>query len=220
MLPEIKDNLIFQCQAMLVTEIQDLLHECYLEVLIEAVDHGNPSKLKVQKAKVTLEPTHFQPDDEEMNGGFDQGAANWFTLKGLVSDMWRSFKFEPYIAKVQLLFKSVDFKADDQTMFMLRKHVELRNCVQHHNGQLTPEALKSLGRESLEILGVPESPLFKWKRIRFTYEELLELCDSICAFADSFESYVDKRVHSRHYLPPALAAKYGLVRKSTTRRAR
>jgi hypothetical protein len=161
----------------------------------EAIDQGNPSKINIRKSKVNLNPVEYVPED------VDEDGATWFTLRGIVSDMWRSYKFEPFSNKLDMLFKSVEYVVDRETRFELMKHVLLRNCVQHHGGQLEPTCLTQCGVESFSLLsgdGVHE--IQKWKMVKFSPEELQKFCGILVSFAEDFNTYIDRRIPTRHYI--------------------
>jgi hypothetical protein len=182
-------------QNMLVGALQDFLDNCYLKFLVEAIDQGNPSKINIRKSKVNLNPVTYVPED------VDEDGATWFTLKGIVSDMWRAYKFEPFSNKLDMLFKSVEYVVDRETRFQLMKHVLLRNCIQHHGGQLEPTCLTQCGVESFSILtesGIHE--IQKWKMIEFTLEELQKFCEVLMSFAEDFNIYIHRRIPTRHYI--------------------
>jgi hypothetical protein len=109
--------------------------------LIEVVNNGNKAKIKIQKAKAQIDPNRYLPEDDA-NSPIGEGGSQWLTVQGLISDIRKTFKFEPYKMKVQMLFGAIDFKVDDTARAELMKHVVLRNCIQHHEGQLDKDSLR------------------------------------------------------------------------------
>jgi hypothetical protein len=107
----IKENLNTHYQGILVRYFHEFLDECYLQFLIEVIDNGNPHKIELRKSQVKLDPFRYLPEpdsaDEEET---IESASTWFTLKGLISDMWKAYKWEPFKNKADMLFKSVDYK--------------------------------------------------------------------------------------------------------------
>ena len=51
---DIRNDLLISAQGELVGELQTFLDGCYLEVLIQVLDQGNPSKLRLGKFKASL----------------------------------------------------------------------------------------------------------------------------------------------------------------------
>lgn len=192
---KIQEAYLTHSQNMLVGALQDFLDNCYLNFLIEAIDQGNPSKINIRKSKVNLSPGSYVPED------VDEDGATWFTLKGIVSDMWKAYKFEPFNNKLDMLFKSVGYACNRDTRFELLKQVLLRNCIQHHGGQLEPSCLKQCGVESFTIRDKDTShEIVKWKMIFFTVKELQNFCSHLTSFAEDFNTYIDKRIPTRHFM--------------------
>lgn len=198
------DNIIHSVtshsQGILVRCLHEFLDECYLQFLIEAIDSGNPSNIKIRKSQVHLAPSQYIPEDSLDEENAIEGG-KWFTLKGIVSDMWRAYKFEPFKNKIEMLFKSIDFNWDPAKLSEISKHVILRNCMQHHEGVLDKDSLKQLGLAKVTLLG-KDSPydILPWEPIWFSDVELNTLSDLLVDFAKDFNSYVDKRISTRHYL--------------------
>ena len=94
----IRVALIEQAQGHMVQELQGFLDDCYLQLLIEIIAEGNRSALKLRKANVRLNPGAYVHVDA------DSDTAGWFTLTGLVSDMWRDYGFQPFPEKLSMLF--------------------------------------------------------------------------------------------------------------------
>ncbi|WP_140873866.1 hypothetical protein [Myxococcus xanthus] len=184
--------------ARLVQIFFSYLDDCYLEVLQEVLIRGNPSGLKLRKAAVRLDPTDYLPESHDG----DESSGSWFTLRGIVSDMWNAFKFEPFDQKAQMLFGPIDYKPESSLHFELRKHVHIRNAFQHHGGQLTPEMLGRLGRDRLILAGEQgKVTILPWKQIILSGKEVMAFAESLDRFATDFDSHIDKVVKSRMYIP-------------------
>lgn len=202
---EIREDLLFNAQGTLVRELQEFLDDCYLQVLIEVFENGNPSKLKIGKFKARLNPARYLPPDEEgpaLVEDSEDGSA-WFTMKGLIHDIWWSYKFEPFKEKLALLFRAVEFNADEVVKRELTKHVLLRNCIQHHQGQLTADALQEAGAKDFHLLqaGGQSLAIAPWKHIQFGAEELSALLAHLRSLAESFTKHVSKRIRSIVWIP-------------------
>ena len=94
---QVRVALFERAQGHMVQELQNFLDECYLQLLIEVITEGNRSGLKLRKANIKLNPGTYVPADA------DSDTAGWFTLRVLVSDMWRDYKFEPFPEKLTML---------------------------------------------------------------------------------------------------------------------
>lgn len=131
----IVSDLLIHYQGLMVRAMSEFLDDCYLRFLIEVINNANKSKIKLQKAKVQIDPHRYLPD-EYLDYPIGDEGSQWLTVQGLISDLWKTYKFEPYKTKVQKLFGAVDFKLEDTERAELMKHNVLRNCIQHNNGKL------------------------------------------------------------------------------------
>ncbi len=177
---KIISSVTINSQSILLRYLHEFLDECYLQFLIEVIDGGNPSKIKIRKSQVYLAPSQYIPEDslEEGYSGDVIEGGRWFTLKGVVGDMWRAFKFESFKNKIEMLFKSIDFEWDTTKLSDITKHVVLRSCIQHHEGVLDNESIKQIGLA--KVLMHDKNGLYEigpWKSIWFSDVELSHLCD-------------------------------------------
>ena len=194
------NNLLFHYQGILVRALNEFLDDCYLWFLVEVLESGNASKLRLQKSNVKLDLSRYLPDDDSDFG--DNGSyPPDLTIRGVISDIWKTFKFEPYKEKVRLLFSSINFKPKDELRASLFKHVVLRNCIHHHEGQVTTEALRQLGLTDVIMQNASGTYRLKcWARITFTEEEVLSLADSLQQIAIEFNAHVEKHTTVRHFI--------------------
>ncbi|HEY7157929.1 MAG TPA: hypothetical protein VH575_28485 [Gemmataceae bacterium] len=196
----IVSDLLIHYQGLMVRALTEFLDDCYLRFLIEVINNGNKSKIKLQKAKVQIDPNRYLPD-EDPDYPIDEGGTQWLTVQGLITDLWKTYKFEPYKMKVQMLFGAIDFKLDDSVRAELMKHVVLRNCIQHHEGQLDKDSLRQCGVAKVVMREAGGSYELKaWDKIIFTEEELLHFGELLGQLAVEFSSYVDKRIPTREYV--------------------
>ena len=181
-------------QGRLLHSLQEHLDSCYLLVLREVLIQGNPSCLKIGRASVNLSLGNYVPEDSESALG------SWFTLNGVVSDAWKAYHFLPFSEKYALLCKSIDFSRDESQFLEMRKHVLLRNCVQHNRGKLKPDTASSLGVEKVTIRsGDGTTVLSPWREIIFTHEELIAFGEILTGFADQLEAQMKMRFRSPAY---------------------
>lgn len=193
----VREDILAHTQGMLVRELHEFLDHCYLRFLIDVINDGNPSKIKIRRSRVQLEPHRYAPEDMP----YDNDANQWFTLQGVITDMWAAYRFEPYRQKLGMLFSAVDFEADKAVIALLNKHVALRNCIQHHGGQLDKGALDDCGVSKFQIKSASGSfELNVWKMIVLTEEELMELSNRLEQLAIAFNAHVFARVSARTYV--------------------
>lgn len=197
---QIITHLLFHYQNSLVRLFSEFMDECYLQVLIEAIDSGNPHRITLRKTRVDVDATSYipEPEDPEEEAGIS-GASTWFTIKGLISDMWKAYMWEPFKTRADMLFKSLDYTPDNNAFFEIRKHVVIRNCMQHHQARLDRDSLKTLGRDKLVILdGAGTQTIDVWKPIVVTVDELAAFITLLLRFAEDFHKHVAKRIPTRH----------------------
>lgn len=196
----IVSDLFIHYQGLMVRALTEFLDDCYLRFLIEVINNGNRSKIKLQKAKVPIDPNRYLPD-EDPDYPVDDAGSQWLTVQRLISDIWKTYKFEPYKMKVQMLFGAIDFKLDDTVRTELMKHVVLRNCIQHHEGQLAADSLRQCGVAKVVMRKAGGTYELKaCEKIAFTEEELLHFGDVLDQVAVGFSSYVDTRIPTREYI--------------------
>jgi hypothetical protein len=194
--------LLFHYQNVLVRLFNEFLDECYLRVLIEAIESGNPHRIKLRKTRVEVDATLriLEREDSEEETAFSAPNAE-FTIRGLISDMWKAFKWEPFKTKTDMLFKSLDYTPNETAFFEIRKHVVLRNCMQHHEARLDRDSLKTLGRDKLFVRdSTATKTIDVWKPIIITLEELFSLISILLGFAEDFHKYVAQRIPTRHFM--------------------
>ncbi|MEQ1906328.1 MAG: hypothetical protein ABL888_19245 [Pirellulaceae bacterium] len=194
------EHLLAHYQGLMVRSYAEFLDDCYLQFLIEVINNGNKSKLTIQKTNVKVDPNRYVPDDDpDYPIGTD--GAQWLTVQGLISDIWMSFKFEPYKKKVQMVFSSVQFNLDESVKAELLKHVLLRNCIQHNEGKLDKDSLRQSGLERLTMQHDTSTfHLNAWDRIVFTQTEVTSFASTLYSFATELSNFIDKRIPTRHYL--------------------
>jgi hypothetical protein len=191
---EIMSDVLIYSQGVLVRSVHEFLDDCYLRFLIEALN-GNSSGIKLRKSRVQLS------FDKNSNEELEPEANTWLTIQGIISDMWKAYKFEPYKSKTDMLFKSIEFEWKVENQSFLMKHVAIRNCMQHHEGHLDRDTLNQSGFSSFTILGPDKDIELKMgKPIVMTKEELCAFCDLLENLAQEFGSYVFRRVPARYYV--------------------
>ena len=200
--PEVVEKLLAVAQGDLISALNGYLDDCYLEVLQEVFERGNPSNLPLGKFKANLNPLRYIPGAEQ-GVEADEDAGQWFTMKGLISDIWHSYMFEPFPSKRTLLFKACEYTVNAAIQQDLVKHVQLRNCIQHHDGVVTEDALKLAGVKKFALVtddgGVAE--LERGSDIKFSLAEIKQLSRSLSKFAEEFDRHTRTRIRRTVWVP-------------------
>lgn len=185
--------LLNSIQNQAVAEFIDYIDEIYLQLAEHVLGQDNPDKIKLTKAKVNL------PLDEISSGIEDGYVDSWLTLKTITGALWRDFKFWPFREKIKEICACVGFTCPDHLKSHILKHIEIRNAIQHHNGQFTRDMQKALGRDKLEIFTDEhtKTALKVWGYIELTPYEINSFLDSIEAFADEYENHISQRMKTR-----------------------
>ncbi len=194
-------NLLSYYQGNLIQCFQEFLDDCYLQVLIEAIESGNPNQIKLRRASVRVDPSCYLPAPEDVGNEDVSSSVPWFTIRGFISDMWRAYKWEPFKSKTEMLFRSLDYTPSEHALFEIRKHVLIRNCMEHHQGHLDRDSLSELGRNKLELLDEKGAlTIDVWKPITLPQREVSALINLLVKFATDFDEYVGKRIPTRYFM--------------------
>lgn len=186
-----------QCQV--IAQLAEFIDDCYLEILLEVLQRGNKSKIKLRKSAIKIDLSKHKNHEE----GFDDEASEWMTLQMLISDIWSSFQFEPFDEKLEKLLTAVDYKMDPELKSFIRKHIFIRNCIQHHDWKLDGSVKKMLGQKSIKIWnGGTPIEIYEWKTITLTTGEIGLLYENIKRFIADFNAHIDKRVVTKYYTRP------------------
>ncbi|MDX6158390.1 hypothetical protein SIA70_20075 [Bacillus subtilis] len=194
---EIEEKILGYNQCMIIQLLQNFMDDCYLQLLIEVLENGNKSKLKLAKKNIKLDfNKHVYKD---MDGD------DWLTITNIISDVWDDFKRTGFTDKLSRLTKPLDYemsKQDKELRHEIIKHVIIRNCIQHHNWQLDRDSLNfSLpNTDSIEVMSDENSTIKinMSKRIKLSKTELYEIIDKLNLFAETLSSRVGEKVKTRY----------------------
>jgi hypothetical protein len=190
-------NLTLYYQGLTIRYFQEFLDECYLRILIETIQDGNPHKIKIRKSQVKVDCVSYLPEDEDVD---DEGAT-WLTIRGFIRDMWIAYKWEPFKNRTDMLFKSTDYVIDTALFDEIKKHVIIRNCMQHHEGRLDRDSLNQLGKDRIPMKKAEGVYYINaWKPITIFDEELYSLCVILEQFTVDFHNHIKRRVPTIHYM--------------------
>jgi len=117
-------KLLGYTQCDLIAQFNEFLNGCYLTLLIEVLQEGNKSKIKLRKSSVKVDLSKHAYEDDEMPN--DDGL-NWMSINMFITDIWHSYMFEPFEEKYDRLTKSVDYKANQELRDFIFKHVIIRS---------------------------------------------------------------------------------------------
>lgn len=193
-------DLLKHHQGQIVAKFYSFLDYCYLHFLQSVILDNNPHSIKLQKSSARLSLAGYQPQ----NRPHLENSEFW-TLSGLITDLWNAYKFEPASKKMDMLFKSIDFALSNEIKGLINKHIEIRNCVQHHENTLIPDSLERLGTQIMTIKSSNSEnqiTIKKWENITLTDVELFDLCDKLLLMAQEFSNYIDVRIPARRYSKP------------------
>jgi len=190
-------KLLYFTQNEIIGAFSTFLDDSYLQMLVEVLQNGNKSKLRLKKASTKIDLSQFNLHEE----GLDKDGGEWLTLRMLISDIWKSYMMEPYDSKIETLFRSLDFSLNQNELNFLKKHILIRNCIQHHDCQLDGHLIKKFGKDHIKIKNSPtDLRIKKWGEIILTKEEITELFDFMDHIVTKFSEHVNKRVLTRHLL--------------------
>jgi hypothetical protein len=204
---DIRDELLIVTQGEMITQLNEFLDECYLEVLQEVFSEGNRSRLKLGKFKASLNPAHYIPNDPDGEPAVpDADSAEWFTMRGLIKDIWLSYKFEAFRDKTDMLFRACEYKIDPSLQQELKKHVQLRNCIQHHQRRVNNDSLKMAGVKKFTLVADDGKSIQigAGDKISFSTKEIIAFARALVQLASNFDTQVRKRVRSLAWVPRRL----------------
>ena len=199
---EVREELLTVAQGDLVAQLNYYLDDCYLQLLIEIFENGNVSGLQLGRFKANLNPQAYIPALSNGEDERESEVGQWFTMKGLIRDIWISYKFEPFKTKAELLFKACGFQGEPDLNRELTKHVQLRNCVQHHDRHVTKDSLRQAGLKEFTLLQNDKSNqrITAGSPIKFTLKELTAFGDVLAKIASAFDKHAQKRIRARYWI--------------------
>jgi hypothetical protein len=206
MLLDLSNEVLIGAQADLVAEFNLFLDGSYLILLNEILSHGNCSNLRLSRFRASLEPKRYLPDNDYLSEN-DVDSMRWLTIRGVIRDIWLSYKFEPFKEKISLLFKACEFTPGQAQLALARTHVQLRNCVQHHDRKITLEALQLAGMAEFDILmdDGNYTTLTQGAEVRFTFAELERFVGAMSEISEEFYKHTAKRIRGKVWIPRKLS---------------
>jgi hypothetical protein len=191
----IRTRLMELSQGLMVAALHDFINDCSLNLIMEATG-PNPAYVHFSGLSVRIS-LGLNWKDSGGDSPIDAGGSSWLSKQALLASIWNSFCMLPYDQRLEMVNKSVDFKMDACVKEDLKKHVEIRNAFQHHEGRMTPSGLKKLGGASVRVNGI-DTKLELKTVIPLSIEELTILKAAIKQYASSLERHVDGKVSTRH----------------------
>jgi hypothetical protein len=165
--------------------------------LIETIQDGNPHKIKLRKSQIKVDNASYLPEDVDVG---DEGAT-WLTIRGFIRDMWITYKWEPFKNRTDMLFKSTDYVIAPALFDEIKKHVIIRNCMQHHEGRLDRDSLNQLGKDKIPMKKDGDVYYIDvWKPITIFDDELYSLFAILELFAEDFHKHIKQRIPTVHYM--------------------
>jgi hypothetical protein len=216
---DIRDELLIVAQGEMVAQLNEFLDDCYLEVLQEVFSEGNRSRLTLGKFKASLNPAHYIPKDADSEPTtLDPAGAEWFPMRGLIKDIWLSYRFEAFREKTNMLFRACEYKIDPSLHQELRKHVQLRNCIQHHQRRVNKESLEMVGVQKFTLIedDGKSVQLGSGDKISFSAKEIIAFARVLIQLASTFDTHIRKRVRSLAWVPRKLGNEALVTKKRLT----
>jgi hypothetical protein len=193
----LEKRLLYFVQNEIISNFSLFLDDCYLQILLEVLQNDNKSRLKLRKISTKIDLSQFNMDEDGIIGS----GSEWLTLQLLIADIWKSYKYEPFETKIGYLFDSVEFKIKAEEKEFLKKHILIRNCIQHHDGELNAHLLKTIGKDSIKIKNssAKGKEIKKGNEIILSKEEVLLLFEFMNKIVMDFNAQIEKRVKTKNW---------------------
>ena len=192
----IKNTTLIYAQNKLLSSFVDFIEEVYLQLLIHFIEANNFDNIKLSKINVRIDMKNMQIEDDRFQR--DQS----LTLRMIMKNIWDNFKFLPFKEKLNEILNSVDFNLSEQDKIAIRKHIYLRNCIQHHNSHVQNDISKNIGRNDIPILNNNNELIYikEWGKIELSFSEVTILKETLAAFCDNYEKHILRRMTDRSFL--------------------
>lgn len=193
---ELINSTLGYIQNDVMSEFNDFIDECYLQYLVHVLSDNNPDSIKLKSINVRIGLDHIS---EQPSFGIGD---NWLTIREIISNIWRDFKFLSFKDKFKEIMNCIDFKYDAKQIADINKHVVIRNCIQHHQWALAADVLKTIGLNKIEILNEKGkyTTIQKWNKIVLTSQEVSSIIDNLAHFCVEYVKHVKHRIKTRHFL--------------------
>jgi len=169
--PDRSDVLIL-VQATIIQEWQIFLDDVFEAVVRYYLKIGQQSKLSPQSLNV---------------GDIDSSSISNMR-KSIARAARERFSFDGYDDRVRRVRKIFGLQGEDNSIGVLKKHVEMRNIFQHNRGEVRDSDLARIGSAHFEIREESEVKTYKaGEEIVLTYTEVECLVETIRTFSEKFE---------------------------------
>ncbi|ADK81924.1 hypothetical protein [Sediminispirochaeta smaragdinae] len=208
-------TILISIQSDLVSSFISFIEDVYLQFIIHFFEENNRDNLRLSKidAKIDMKSINSDIDysDREQS----------LTLRLIMKSIWENFKFWPFKEKYNEITKAIDFQIDQSSRDMLFKHVYLRNCIHHKNGQVQNDLQKMLGRNNIKVLNNQnrEIVLKEWDSIDLSINEISIFKEKLEDFISKYEVHILQRMTSRsihHSFKNPIVRKFDLSAKKDT----
>lgn len=192
----IKNTTLIYVQNKLLSAFIDFIEEVYLQLLIHFIEHNNFDNIKLSKINARIDMKNMQIEDDKFQR--DQS----LTLRMMMKNIWDNFKFLPFKEKFNEIVNSVDFDLSEEDKIAIRKHIYLRNCIQHHNSHIQNDISKNIGRNDIPILNNNNKLIYikEWGKIELSFYEVMALKETLAAFCNNYEKHILQRMTDRSFL--------------------
>lgn len=187
----LKNMMLSYIQNDMIAIFSDFINEVYFRLLHHVFMEREHLPINLPKWKVNL--------DIDILSDSSQEGGNWSTITQIVKESWEKFKFRPFKDRLNDIVKSINYNCDESICKNLIIHNEIRNCFQHHLGELVKEELQKMGISRLLIKQndgtEKEIPLGRY--IELTETEIIELIKLMDSFVIDYENYYKSVIHER-----------------------
>lgn len=192
-------NLTLGClQNNIVSELIDFIDYCYLNYLCHVLECNNPDSIKLSSMNVKLNLTQISETTSEIG----ETSYHWLTIRQIIGNIWKDFKFRQFKDKFKDIVNCVDFDCPQNIKEEIYKHVLIRNCIQHHQWQLDGDSLKNFGKNKITVLNDKGKriEIREWKKIYLSINEIENLIENVNQFIKQYDGYIKTRIKTRDFL--------------------
>lgn len=170
-------------QSKILTHFEKYLEELYLIVLNQRYISHNQA-VNIKDGTIRINTLNRSDDFRNMN----EYEKRRLIILDFMSPLYKSFQKENFGEKIKILNSSLNFKGNETETLEIKKHKEIRNCIQHHHAALTSTALENCGCSSIELKNMT---LRVNDRIYLSPEDIEKLKGIIQSFVENIGNHCD-----------------------------
>lgn len=196
---QLESVILEHAYCYLVQQFQHFLDDCYLVLLKESLQNGNYYKIKLRLPKTKFS---FDTDGIDTPHMLDEQSENWLIKNQIISSIWKAFQFESFNEKIANIPSSVGLRWDPAIVKYLKKAVAVRNCFQHHSGQLHQDVLKTIDSGATSINMKNNEGTYqvnKWDFLTIHKHEFICLYWHSMLAITTLGVHINKNINKRYY---------------------